>query len=97
MTTEIVVDPEVLRDLADSLRLAHNALDAAPRYAHLEAGDTAGHVPEAVEEFSSRNTTPREDILRSLDGARRAIDSAATSFTDAESSLVRALSGGERR
>jgi hypothetical protein len=94
MTATIIVDPEQLAELADSLNLARRALEATPRYANLEAGDRDGRVAEAVAEFSSRNTTPRDELLEQLETAWKAVNAAARGFGEAESCLVRALADG---
>jgi hypothetical protein len=91
---EIVVDPVELAELADSLNLARRALEATPRYANLEAGDKRGRVAEAVEEFTSRNTTPRDELLQQLVTAWEAVHTAARVWGETETCLVRALADG---
>lgn len=90
---EIRVDLERLGQLASSLHLARHALAASPTYAQLGAGDRRGRLPGAVSDFIDSNTGPREELLQQLVAAAQAVDAACQGFDDAESCLVRALTG----
>lgn len=96
MTTgEIRVDVARLLDIAADLRLAHTTLAGSPAYTELNAGDRAGRVPGAVEDFIGKNRGPRERLVQQLDAAHRCTEAAAIGFGENEAWLVRALEGNE--
>lgn len=94
MSQRITVDPERLDALASGLRLAHNTLAASPRFSHLEAGDVRRRLPDAVDDFISKNQGPRDALVQQLDVAAQMLAEASRAFADTESCLVRALQGG---
>lgn len=90
---EIRVDLERLGALSSSLHLAHNTLAASPNYSQLAAGDTRRRLPDAVSDFITSNSGPRDELVQQLAAAARAVDVAHEAFSVAESCLVRALTG----
>lgn len=90
---EIKVDLDQLGALASSLHLAHSALAASPTYSQLGAGDQRRRLSDAVSDFINSNTGPREEILQQLDAAAQTVDAVCQGFGEAESCLVRALTG----
>lgn len=92
---EIRVDLDRLGALASSLHLAREALAASPNYSQLGAGDTRRRLPDAVSDFISSNTAPRDELLQQLDAAAQAVDAACQGFGEAESCLVQALTGND--
>lgn len=97
MPQQIIVDADRLGALASSLQQAHRTLEASPRFARLEAGDLRLRLPTEVESYITGNVKVRDELIQQLDQAAQVTEAAARCFGQAESSLVRALTGGDSR
>lgn len=92
----IEIDVEKLSPIADSVRTAWHALEAASTYATLQAGDVHGSLSGKVEDFTSCNGEVREQLVKSLESASKLLDAAVSMFSQTESELVKCLTGGSR-
>jgi hypothetical protein len=91
---EICIDPQGLAPVAQHVKTAWYALDAAPAYTQLEAGDKGHTVQHKVDAFNRVYKPHREELIKSLELASRILDAASDGFGTVEAKLLAVLQGG---